>query len=58
MFVFNHRRMNYADAIVYLKEHNIKKEDGTFYEFGEVCTIISSDPNSSRILTRFYLLLF
>ena len=31
------RRMNYADAIVYLKEHNIKKEDGTFYEFGEVC---------------------
>lgn len=29
------RRMNYADAIVYLKEHNIKKEDGTFYEFGE-----------------------
>ena len=50
--------MNYADAIVYLKEHNIKKEDGTFYEFGEVCTIISSDPNSSRILTRFYLFLF
>lgn len=29
------RRMNYADAIVYLKEHNITKEDGTFYEFGE-----------------------
>lgn len=28
--------MNYSDAIVYLKEHNIKKDDGTFYEFGEV----------------------
>lgn len=31
------RRMNYSDAIVYLKENNITKEDGTFYEFGEVC---------------------
>ena len=30
--------MNYADAIVYLKENNITKEDGTFYEFGEVCS--------------------
>ncbi|XP_020898234.1 asparagine--tRNA ligase, cytoplasmic isoform X2 [Exaiptasia diaphana] len=29
------RRMNYADAITYLKEHDIKKEDGTYYEFGE-----------------------
>ncbi|XP_031557265.1 asparagine--tRNA ligase, cytoplasmic-like isoform X2 [Actinia tenebrosa] len=29
------RRMNYADAIVYLKENDIKKEDGTYYEFGE-----------------------
>lgn len=29
------KRMNYADAIVYLKENNITKEDGTFYEFGE-----------------------
>ena len=28
--------MNYADAIIYLKEHNITKDDGTFYEFGEV----------------------
>jgi len=28
-------RMNYADAIKYLKEHNITKEDGSFYEFGE-----------------------
>ncbi|XP_007101514.2 asparagine--tRNA ligase, cytoplasmic isoform X1 [Physeter macrocephalus] len=29
------KRMNYSDALVWLKEHNIKKEDGTFYEFGE-----------------------
>ncbi|KAM7125402.1 asparagine--tRNA ligase, cytoplasmic isoform 6-T6 [Molossus nigricans] len=29
------KRMNYSDAIMWLKEHNIKKEDGTFYEFGE-----------------------
>lgn len=28
--------MNYADAITYLKENDIKKEDGTYYEFGEV----------------------
>lgn len=35
-FVCLLRRMNYADAIVYLKEHDIRKEDGTFYEFGEV----------------------
>ena len=27
--------MNYSEAIVYLKEHDIKKEDGTYYEFGE-----------------------
>ncbi|KAI8887323.1 asparaginyl-tRNA synthetase [Backusella circina FSU 941] len=28
-------RMKYADAITYLKENDIKKEDGSFYEFGE-----------------------
>ncbi|GJJ68639.1 asparaginyl-tRNA synthetase [Entomortierella parvispora] len=28
-------RMDYADAIQYLKDNDIKKEDGTFYEFGE-----------------------
>jgi hypothetical protein len=30
------RRMNYTDALIYLKEHNITKDDGTFYEFGDV----------------------
>lgn len=29
-------RMNYSEAIEYLKENNITKEDGSFYEFGEV----------------------
>ena len=30
------RRMDYKDAIAYLKEHNITKDDGSFYEFGDV----------------------
>lgn len=30
------RRMHYADAIKWLKENDVKKDDGTFYEFGEV----------------------
>jgi len=30
------KRMNYSDAIEYLRENNITKEDGSFYEFGEV----------------------
>ena len=30
------KRMEYKDAITYLKEHDIRKDDGTFYEFGEV----------------------
>lgn len=29
------RRMDYGDAIKWLKENNITKEDGSFYEFGE-----------------------
>uniref|UniRef100_A0AAQ4RWL7 Asparagine--tRNA ligase, cytoplasmic n=1 Tax=Gasterosteus aculeatus aculeatus TaxID=481459 RepID=A0AAQ4RWL7_GASAC len=28
-------RMNYTEAIEWLREHDIKKDDGTFYEFGE-----------------------
>lgn len=30
------RRMNYSEAIIYLKENGITKDDGSFYEFGEV----------------------
>lgn len=29
------RRMDYKDAIQYLKDHDIRKEDGSFYEFGD-----------------------
>ncbi|XP_036060963.1 asparagine--tRNA ligase, cytoplasmic isoform X1 [Onychomys torridus] len=29
------RRMNYSDAIEWLREHDVKKEDGTLYEFGD-----------------------
>ncbi|XP_008543503.1 asparagine--tRNA ligase, cytoplasmic [Microplitis demolitor] len=29
------KRMNYTEAIEYLRENNITKEDGSFYEFGE-----------------------
>ena len=30
------KRMSYIEGIQYLKEHNITKDDGTFYEFGDV----------------------
>jgi len=29
------KRMNYSEGVKWLKEHDVKKEDGTFYEFGE-----------------------
>lgn len=29
------KRLNYSDAITYLREHDIKKEDGTYYQFGD-----------------------
>jgi len=29
------KRMDYSEAIEYLKKNNITKDDGTFYEFGE-----------------------
>jgi asparaginyl-tRNA synthetase len=32
--------MEYSDAIEYLKEHNITKDDGTFYVFGDVRKLI------------------
>lgn len=30
--------MQYVDAIKWLKENDVKKDDGTYYEFGEVMT--------------------
>lgn len=36
--------MNYSDAIVWLKEHDVKKDDGSYYEFGEV----SAEPTHQR----------
>lgn len=33
------KRMSYKDAIKYLEEHDIRKEDGSIYTFGEVCTL-------------------
>uniref|UniRef100_A0A8C1VET6 Asparaginyl-tRNA synthetase 1 n=1 Tax=Cyprinus carpio TaxID=7962 RepID=A0A8C1VET6_CYPCA len=41
------KRMNYTEAIEWLKEHNIKKDDGTFYEFGEVDVLM---PNVGEIV--------
>ena len=29
------RRMRYTEAIEWLKENNVRKDDGTFYEVGE-----------------------
>lgn len=38
------RRMNYTDAIEWLKENNVTKDDGTLYEFGDVSSsFFSSD---------------
>lgn len=31
------KRMDYSDAIKWLKDNDVKKDDGTYYEFGEVC---------------------
>ena len=44
--------MNYADAIVYLKENNITKEDGTFYEFGEVCSTYRENYQFSLVMIK------
>lgn len=33
-------RMPYKDAIQYLKDNGITKEDGTLYEFGEVSLVV------------------
>ena len=35
-------RMDYKVAIEYLREHDIKKDDGTYYEFGIFLHLIFS----------------
>ena len=32
-------RMDYKVAIEYLREHDIKKDDGTYYEFGNLTPV-------------------
>ena len=34
--------MDYADGIKWLKENDIKKDDGTFYEYGEVSFVMKT----------------
>lgn len=40
------KRMNYSDAIEWLREHEVKKDDGTFYEFGEVTLTLTLCPQT------------
>uniref|UniRef100_A0A8C1VG12 Asparagine--tRNA ligase, cytoplasmic n=1 Tax=Cyprinus carpio TaxID=7962 RepID=A0A8C1VG12_CYPCA len=52
------KRMNYTEAIEWLKEHNIKKDDGTFYEFGEDIPeaperLMTDSINETILLCRF-----
>ena len=35
------KRMTYTDAVTFLKENNITKEDGSFYEFGDVSNMLA-----------------
>uniref|UniRef100_A0A8C5NCR5 Aminoacyl-transfer RNA synthetases class-II family profile domain-containing protein n=1 Tax=Gouania willdenowi TaxID=441366 RepID=A0A8C5NCR5_GOUWI len=41
------KRMNYSEAIEWLREHDVKKDDGTYYEFGEVDVLM---PNVGEIV--------
>ncbi|XP_051734809.1 asparagine--tRNA ligase, cytoplasmic [Ctenopharyngodon idella] len=52
------KRMNYTEAIEWLREHNIKKDDGTFYEFGEDIPeaperLMTDSINETILLCRF-----
>ncbi|KAG5840987.1 hypothetical protein ANANG_G00194780 [Anguilla anguilla] len=52
------KRMNYTEAIDWLKEHDIKKDDGTYYEFGEDIPeaperLMTDTINETILLCRF-----
>ncbi|XP_076842462.1 asparagine--tRNA ligase, cytoplasmic [Brachyhypopomus gauderio] len=52
------RRMNYTDAIEWLKEHDVKKDDGTYYQFGEDIPeaperLMTDSINETILLCRF-----
>ncbi|TRY65186.1 hypothetical protein DNTS_009424 [Danionella cerebrum] len=52
------RRMNYSEAIDWLREHDVRKEDGTLYEFGEDIPeaperLMTDSINETILLCRF-----
>lgn len=44
--------MNYTDAIEWLREHDVKKDDGSYYEFGEVMTEHKTQMKMNRDTDR------
>lgn len=44
--------MNYSEAIEWLREHDVKKDDGTYYEFGEVTAEHSTSFSCSAHLIK------
>lgn len=44
--------MNYTEAIEWLREHDVKKDDGSYYEFGEVTTKHNIHTHPSENLTN------
>uniref|UniRef100_A0A8C4DT33 Asparagine--tRNA ligase, cytoplasmic n=1 Tax=Dicentrarchus labrax TaxID=13489 RepID=A0A8C4DT33_DICLA len=52
------KRMNYTEAIEWLREHDVKKDDGTYYEFGEDIPeaperLMTDSINETILLCRF-----
>lgn len=52
------KRMNYSEAIEWLREHDVKKDDGTYYEFGEDIPeaperLMTDTINETILLCRF-----